>query len=263
MKWQEMLKKGKIGMKPTNKIIGIVDGDVLVYRACNKAIKDNLDVRKTFDDIYEEVKMNTACDEYSLHISGGGNFRKEIEQTFLKYKGKRRDKPDNYLECRDYVAKKYNPIMVPNYEADDTASVEAFKYIKNKQLYMLITLDKDWKTIGGLFYNLLHNNLSAVSKVEGIEFFHQQLLTGDAVDNIPGIEGVGPVKANKILKDKTLNEQFEAVIKAYKKHYPEDFLSRLNVMGTMLYLIKDFKDHSQWSIEYWRNYLNGVQSEKI
>jgi hypothetical protein len=258
-----MLKKGKIGMKPTNKIIGIVDGDVLVYRACNKAIKDNLDVRKTFDEIYEEVKMNTACDEYSLHISGGGNFRKEIQQTFLNYKGKRRDKPDNYLECRDYVAKKYKPIMVPNYEADDTASVEAFKYIKNKQLYMLITLDKDWKTIGGLFYNLLYNNLSAVSKVEGIEFFHQQLLTGDAVDNIPGIEGVGPVKANKILKNKSLNEQFEAVIKAYKKHYPEDFLSRLNVMGTMLYLIKDFKDHSQWSIEYWRNYLNGVQSEKI
>ena len=40
------------------------------------------------------------------------------------------------------------------------------------------------------------------------------------------------------------NEQFEAVIKAYKRHYPKDFLSRLNVMGTMLYLIKDFKDQS-------------------
>jgi len=34
-------------------------------------------------------------------------------------------------------------------------------------------------------------------------------------------------------------------------------------MGTMLYLIKDFKDHSRWSIEYWRNYLNGIQSKKI
>ena len=48
--------------------------------------------------------------------------------------------------------------MVPKYEADDTASVEAFKYIKKGQLYMLITLDKDWKTIGGLFYNLLYKN---------------------------------------------------------------------------------------------------------
>ena len=123
---------------------------------------------------------------------------------------------------------------------------------------MLITVDKDWKTIGGLFYNLLHNNLSAVSTIDGIEFFHQQLLTGDTVDNIPGIEGVGPVKANKILKGKNIYEQFESIIKAYKKHYPEDFISRLNVMGTMLYLIKDFKDHSKWSIEYWRGYLNGI-----
>ena len=245
-------------MKPTNKIVGIVDGDVLIYRACNKAIKDNLNVEKTFDEIYEEVKDNTACDQYSLHISGGGNFRKEIQQDFLKYKGKRREKPENYIACRDYVIKKYKPTMVKNYEADDTASVEAFKYIKNGQLYMLITLDKDWKTIGGLFYNLLYNNLSAVSKNEGIEFFHQQLLTGDAVDNIPGIEGIGPVKAKKLLKNKSLNEQFESIIRAYKKHYPEDGISRLNVMGTMLFLIKDFKDNSKWSIEYWRDYLNGI-----
>ena len=40
--------------------------------------------------------------------------------------------------------------------------------------------------------------------------------------------------------------------------FQTDFISRLNVMGTMLYLIKDFKDHSKWSIEYWRGYINGI-----
>ena len=245
-------------MKRTNKMIGIVDGDVLIYRACHRSIKENLDVKKTFDEIYEDVKLNTACDKYSLHVSGGGNFRKEIDQKFTVYKGKRKEKPDNYLTCRNYIIEKYKPIMVKNYEADDTAAIEASKYIKDGQLYMLITVDKDWKTIGGLFYNLLYNNLSAVSTIDGIEFFHQQLLTGDTVDNIPGIEGVGPVKANKILQGKDLKGQFEAVIKAYKTHYPDDFMSRLNVMGTMLYLIKDFKDHSKWSIEYWKGYINGI-----
>ena len=43
-------------MKHTNKMIGIVDGDVLIYRACHRSIKDNLNIKKTFDDIYEEVK---------------------------------------------------------------------------------------------------------------------------------------------------------------------------------------------------------------
>ena len=43
-------------MKRTNGIIGIVDGDVLIYRACHKSIKDNLNIKKTFDDIYKESK---------------------------------------------------------------------------------------------------------------------------------------------------------------------------------------------------------------
>ena len=39
-------------MNKINKMIGIIDGDVLIYRACHKAIKENLDVKKTFDEIY-------------------------------------------------------------------------------------------------------------------------------------------------------------------------------------------------------------------
>lgn len=238
------------------KIIGIIDGDVLIYRACNKAMKDNLDVKKTFDNIYEEIKQDTACDEYSLHVSYGGNFRKQIDQQFTEYKGKRKEKPDNYIECKEHIAKNHNPISVPLFEADDTASVEATKYMKDGQLYMLITLDKDWKLMGGLYYNVLYNNLSAVSTKEGIEFFHEQLLTGDSVDNVPGIEGIGPVKAKRILKDKTLDKQFESIINTYKKHYPDDYENRLTIMGKMLYLVKDYKQ--MWDINYWKGYLANV-----
>ena len=37
-------------------MIGIVDGDVILYRSCHKAIKDNLDVKITFDKLYQEIK---------------------------------------------------------------------------------------------------------------------------------------------------------------------------------------------------------------
>ena len=40
-----------------NKMIGIIDGDVLLYRACHKSLKDNLDVKKTFDEIYKSVYL--------------------------------------------------------------------------------------------------------------------------------------------------------------------------------------------------------------
>jgi len=156
-------------MKHINKgIIGLVDGDVLLYRACNKAIKDNLNVKNVFDDIYKEVKINTGCEQYHMHISGKGNFRRELKQPYTVYKGKRKDKPDNFRELKDYVINKYKPITKDGFEADDTISIEATNYLNNNQLYMLITIDKDLKTIGGLFYNLMHNNLIAVSKYDAI-----------------------------------------------------------------------------------------------
>ena len=252
-----MQKREGHGMKPI-KMIGIVDGDVLIYRACYKSIKDNLDVTKTFDNIYKEVKDEIQCDEYSLHVSGHGNFRKKLNQQFINYKGKRKDKPENFIMCKDYVTKKYKPTTVNLFEADDTASVEATSYLKNGQPYILITVDKDWQMIGGMFYSLMHKYIKAISKFESCEFLHTQLLTGDSVDNIPGIQGIGIVKATKILKNKNLKEQFDSIIKTYKKHHPDDYEDRLNCMGKMLFLIKDFKDNSDWNIDYWKRFISNV-----
>ena len=239
-----------------NKMIGLIDGDVLIYRAIHKSEKDNTKPNDTFDSIMKQVKIDTACQEYTLHVSGKGNFRREIEQPYTVYKGQRKEKPPQFRDLKEYVIKTYNPVMHDGLEADDTISIEASKYIKINQLYMLITIDKDLKNIGGLFYNLMHNNLIAVSKKESIEFFHEQLLTGDFVDNIPGIEGIGKVKAGKILADKTIKEQFESIIDAYKTHYKKDHRNRLEVMGKMLYLLKHIDD--KWTINFWKGYIKNV-----
>ena len=248
----------KIKKMNKNKMIGIIDGDVLLYRACHKSLKDNLDVKKTFDEIYKSVQDETQCDEYSLHISARGNFRKEIEQNITVYKGKRKEKPENFKECKDHVLENYKVISKEGFEADDTASVEATAYLNKGQLYMLITVDKDWQIIGGLFYNMMHKYVKAISRFDACEFLNTQLLTGDTVDNIPGLKGVGIVKATKLLKGKTLIKQFESVIRMYKQFHPDDYVTRLEVMGKMLYLVKDYKDHSNWTIDYWKGFIENV-----
>ena len=245
-------------MNKINKIIGIVDGDVLIYRACFKALKDKLNVKDTFDEIYQGVKDEVQCDEYSLHVSGRGNFRKELKQNLTTYKGKRKEKPENFVECKEYVIKKYKPISKNGYEADDTASIEATNYLNKGQLYILITVDKDWTIISGMMYNMMHKYVKAISKFEACEFFNTQLLIGDSVDNIPGLKGIGIVKATKLLKGKDLTKQFETVIRMYKKFHPEDYLSRLQVMGKMLYLIKDYKENSNWDVDYWKGFISNV-----
>jgi len=246
----------------SNKInmIGIIDCDVLIYRACHKALKDKLNVKATFDEVLEGVKSEVQCDQYSLHVSGKGNFRKKLKQSITTYKGKRRDKPENFIECKEYVLKKYKSIIKTKdgYEADDTASIEATEYLNKGQPYILITIDKDWQMIGGLFYSMMHKYVKPISKFDACEFLNTQLLTGDSVDNIPGLKGIGIVKATKLLKGKDLTKQFESVIRMYKKFHPEDYLTRLEIMGKMLFLIKDYKDNSNWSVEYWKGFISNV-----
>jgi DNA polymerase-1 len=246
-------------MKHTNNngVTGIIDGDILIYRSCHKALKDKIDVKLAFDNLLQDLKEDIACDNYSLHISEGGNFRKLIDQKFTVYKGKRKEKPENYVQLKDYVIKNYDCIGAHNFEADDTASIEANELLKNGKLFILATVDKDWKQIGGLFYNTHYKSLSVSDKFECIKYFHLQLLTGDSVDNVPGIYGIGPVKAEKILKDKNVIEQFDTIIETYKEYYPEDYNDRLNTMGILLYLVKSYKD-PQWSIDWWKKYLKGL-----
>ena len=239
-------------------IIGIIDGDILIYRACHRSLKLNLDVTSTFDELYEDLMQQMACSSYSLHISGSGNFRKDLKQGFTKYKGTRKEKPANYMFLRDYIFKKYDVITAATYEADDTASIEATKYLRNGTWFMLGTVDKDWKMIGGMFYNMQYQSLQTFSHAQSAEFFNLQLITGDSVDNIPGIYGMGQKKAEKLLKGKNLIEQLEAIQGAYKEHYPDDHEKRLNAMGVMLYLVKDYAD-PMWNVEFWKEYLNGIK----
>ena len=244
-------------------IVGIIDGDILIYRACHKALKENKDVTSVFDDLYDDLIEQMACTKYSLHISGSGNFRKKLRQGFTKYKGKRKEKPANYYFLRDYILKNYDVVTAATYEADDTASIEASGYLKTGQWFMLGTVDKDWIMIGGMFYNMQYQSLKVYSPIEAAAHFHKQLITGDSVDNIPGIRGMGPKKAEKLLAGKNLKEQFDAIIETYKEHFPEDYMDRLTTMGILLYLVKDYDD-PMWNVDFWKEYLNGLnESAKV
>ena len=51
--------------------------------------------------------------------------------------------------------------------------------------------------------------------------FYMQLLTGDSTDNIPGLKGVGPKTAEKVLANCTTEEElYAAVLICYINHKP-------------------------------------------
>ena len=71
----------------------------------------------------------------------------------------------------------------------------------------------------------------------GDMFFYSQMLTGDSVDNIPGLRGCGPAKAYKVLKDcKNEQDLFEAVQWEYEAQLKDDWQEYMLEQGQLLWM---------------------------
>ena len=81
---------------------------------------------------------------------------------------------------------------------------------------IVVSIDKDMLQLPCTHYNPHRRTWQTVEEFDGLKFFYKQILTGDSADNIQGIYGVGPKKADKILADcKTEKELYEECVRAY------------------------------------------------
>jgi 5'-3' exonuclease len=92
-------------------------------------------------------------------------------------------------------------------------------------------------------------------------FFYSQLLTGDSVDNIPGLKGYGPAKAYEVLKDcKTEKDLFEAVQWEYEACVGKDWQEYLLEQGQLLWMIRERDEDGElvhWTIPTFEDEENG------
>jgi len=124
------------------------------------------------------------------------------------------------------------------FEADDIVAdraIELNEQSKDIPIHLIIGQDKDYNQIEGLRFNdsrpiskEVDNNghriklpckgLTFITKKEAEYNFWHQVLTGDSGDNIKGCEGIGKLKATKILKGRKnlLRATYEAYLKKYK-----------------------------------------------
>jgi hypothetical protein len=200
-------------MSSNRPVEAIVDADFLVYKvgfSCEEEEEQWALNRLTewFTDI---IYMRLKCDDYRAWITGKTNFRFEVATT-VPYKGNRKDapKPKHYEALRKHLIK-LGAKMSENEEADDSVGIAS-----TEGNYWIVHVDKDLDQLPGWHYNPVKDEEYYVTEFEGLYSFYKQILTGDRVDNIEGIRGIGPVKADKILKDCTTEEElYAACIKAY------------------------------------------------
>lgn len=164
-------------------------GGVLWSRKEYEPLENCLQMVKTS---LENTLETINSDKYKLFLTGRNNFRDEV---YSEYKANRDGmvRPKYFRDIRDYLVAQWGAIIVDGREADDELGINATKDT------VIVAVDKDLDQIPGKHYNWVTGKSYDISPKEGMTFFYEQLLTGDATDNIPGLYGVGPSRARKIL----------------------------------------------------------------
>lgn len=225
-------------MKPP---VLLIDADVLVYQAAAGAEKITvweedtaipvcslIDALAAFTDKLAHLCRILKSDDIILTFSDSesdNNFRRSL---FPAYKMNRVGKP------RPVALKSLREAVIadtpedrlyirPTLEADDCLGILAtHTRFRPGQRKIVVSIDKDLKSIPGLFFNIGHpeEGVQTISNEDADRWHMTQTLIGDAADGYPGCPGIGPKKAEKMLAEgglTTVAEMWPVVVEAYEK----------------------------------------------
>lgn len=189
----------------------LVDGDIVVYRSAASAEEDDQWIAQArADQMIQDILADTGATCYSVYLTGGGNFRRELTAD---YKANRPDsRPKHWAAVREFLVTQHKAFVCEGFEADDQLGVDQDK---ERGTTIIASIDKDLLQIPGKHYNFVRKEFKEVSKDQGLKALYMQSLVGDRSDNIFGIAGIGPVKAARVLDSLLPEEYYEACRELY------------------------------------------------
>jgi len=205
----------------TEKTLMIVDALNLAFRYKHSGAQDFAsDYLRTVESLaksYRAQHVIIAADQ------GSSTYRKAI---YPDYKQNRKDKYDKQTETEklefelffedftktiDLLQEHYPVLKFPGVEADDIAAyiVSKKRKLSIDQIW-LMSSDKDWD----LLINTGVNRFSYVTRkeitwetwsnhytFEPEQYIHIKCLMGDSGDNVPGVQGIGPKRAQQLVQE--------------------------------------------------------------
>ncbi len=204
----------------------LLDAYALIYRAYYAFIRNprvnskgmNTSAMFGFTNTLNDLIKNYGATHIAVAFDVPGDvFRNE---TYPEYKANREETPDDIKMSIPYIRKIIDGFRIPiiemaGFEADDVIGTIARQAEKEGFDVFMVTPDKDYGQLVTEHSKMLkpgrQGNASEVWGIKeicekfGIERTDQVIdilgLQGDAVDNIPGVPGVGPKTAMKLIAD--------------------------------------------------------------
>lgn len=248
----------------------LIDADILLYQSAfagqdrdTGEIHSFDYVAENFESNVEMIKRAVEADEAILYLTGPNNFRFNIAKT-KPYKGTRQEeKPYHYKNLRFYIEALPNAVVTDGYEADDAMCIEQYKRLESQDT-IICSRDKDLRMCPGWHYGWEHGGqpeffptyvspLGEITLSEdkkkikgtGLKFFYSQLITGDSVDNIPGLPKGGPVLAALTLAD-AVNEQemCERVATLYHAKLGDNWYEYFLEQAQLLWMVREVDENN-------------------
>ena len=215
-------------------LIALIDADILTYSIpfslqegkgeeayIPEGQEQFLGVR--IDDFIQSIMDETKADDYKVFINGKDNFR----LRYPTYKANRASmvKPILHHAARDYLVNHHLAIVVDGMETDDALAIEQTLAMNNDFGYttVICSIDKDLLQVPGKHYRwpIAHAKEPKAEHItityeQGLVNLYRQALTGDKVDNIIGLKGYGPKKAEKLITEEmSEKEMYETCVEHY------------------------------------------------
>lgn len=194
----------------------LIDGDILVYRigfGC-EAAPEFIALRAVDEEIGKILQfLGTTDYQCFLTSTDKSNFRFEL---YPEYKAGRKSKPRHYDLIRSHLLEVHGAEQAYGQEADDLLGIAQSQGTDT----IICTIDKDLDQVPGMHFNWVRGQLYEVNEEQGNRSFYTQILTGDKVDNIPGIPKCGPVSAARYLAGlSTASDLHTQTTAVYAKYY--------------------------------------------
>jgi DNA polymerase-1 len=207
------------GIQPLIKRLLIVDGHAYAYRAFY-AIRElrspaGAPTNAIFGFVKMLAKMRAAIKPTHLVVVWDGGLSAERTAVLPEYKAQRPEMPDGLRPQLDEMASYLKAAGVAGFcrdgvEADDYIACLARRAADAGMLVVIASSDKDFMQLVSARVGLLNpgdksgavwadSQVRAKTGVGPGQIVDWLSLTGDAVDNIPGVPGVGPKTAADLL----------------------------------------------------------------
>ena len=212
--------------------LAIIDADALTYHSSKDSIHESIEI---IDEKIQNIFTQTEATHYVLFISNSPYFRHQISPEYKSNRNKYKS-PLKWLKTlKKYLIEEWGAQSMDLVEADDLVSYWYNREIKTignsfnlnettgesepklPEVYekVICSPDKDLlQSITGVHFNYSYkledkDNPNSIIKgwwvntaLEDVtQFYGKQLLMGDSADGVTALNGIGEIRASKILEN--------------------------------------------------------------